>query len=198
MALSAGARLGSYEITGTLGAGGMGEVYRALDTRLDRIMAIKTLPSHLAHDSEFRRRFEREARTLSSISHPNICTLYDIGEHAGVSFLVMEYLEGETLATRLRQGPLPIRELLAIGVETANALGQAHHKGVVHRDLKPANIMLTRNGAKLLDFGLARDISTAVAVAATPSEPTQLGAITMRGTIVGTFQYMSPEQLHGR
>jgi eukaryotic-like serine/threonine-protein kinase len=198
MALSAGARLGSYEITGTLGAGGMGEVYRALDTRLDRIVAIKTLPSHLAHDSEFRRRFEREARTLSSISHPNICTLYDIGEHAGVSFLVMEYLEGETLATRLRQGPLPIRELLAIGVETANALGQAHHKGVVHRDLKPANIMLTRNGAKLLDFGLARDISTAVAVAATPSEPTQLGAITMRGTIVGTFQYMSPEQLHGR
>jgi serine/threonine protein kinase/Tol biopolymer transport system component len=198
MALSSGARLGAYEITGTLGAGGMGEVYRALDTRLDRIVAIKTLPSHLAHDSEFRKRFEREARTLSSISHPNICTLYDIGEHAGVSFLVMEYLEGETLAARLYQGPLPMRELLAIAVETANALGQAHQRAVVHRDLKPANIMLTRNGAKLLDFGLARDISTAVAVAGAPSESTQLGAITIRGTIIGTFQYMSPEQLHGR
>ncbi len=202
MALSAGIRLGPYEIRSVLGTGGMGEVYRARDTRLDRTVAIKVLPTRLAHNREFRERFDREARTLSAISHPNICTLFDIGEIEGVSFLVMEYLEGQTLAARLARGPLPMRELLDVALDSADALAKAHQCGIIHRDLKPANIMLTRDGAKLLDFGLARDISTVVDVAAAASSAGETcahaGPITSQGTIIGTFQYMSPEQLHGR
>ncbi len=196
MALSTGTRLGPYEILAPIGAGGMGEVYRARDTRLDRPVAIKVLPSHLAEHAALRRRFEREARTISSLSHPNICTLHDIGHEDGVHYLVMEYLEGETLATRLEKGPLPLDELLRIAIEVTGGLGKAHRHGVIHRDLKPGNIMLTKTGAKLLDFGLAKSAAPAAAAlsqAATASQP-----ITAEGTIVGTFQYMAPEQLEGQ
>jgi eukaryotic-like serine/threonine-protein kinase len=198
MRLSVGSRLGPYEILSLLGAGGMGEVYRARDVRLGREVAIKTLPSDLAHNREFRVRFEREARTLSALSHPNICTMYDIGEVGDVSFLVMEYLEGETLAARVVRKPLPLPELLEIGSDIADALSKAHQRGVMHCDLKPANVMLTRHGAKLLDFGIARDISTVVALAATAETRTRSGPLPSQGMIIGTFQYMSPEQLQGR
>ena len=200
MGLSTGVRLGPYEILSLLGAGGMGEVYRARDIRLGRQVAIKTLPSHLTRDQEFRERFRREARTLSVLSHPNICTLHDSGQIGDVSFLVMEYLEGETLATRLARGPLPLPELLEIGCDAADALSKAHQCGIVHRDLKPANIMLTREGAKLLDFGLARDISTVVALAVSRAGETSAhaGPLSSEGRIIGTFQYMAPEQLQGR
>ena len=198
MRLSVGIRLGPYEILSLLGAGGMGEVYRARDVRLGREVAIKTLPSDLAHNREFRERFEREARTLSALSHPNICTMYDIGEVGDVSFLVMEYLEGETLAARVVRKPLPLPELLEIGSDIADALSKAHQRGVIHCDLKPANVMLTRDGAKLLDFGIARDISTVVAVAAAVETRTCSGPVSSHGRIIGTFQYMSPEQLQGR
>src|ERR1700756_2247756 len=144
MDLSAGTRLGAYEIVAALGAGGMGEVYRARDTRLDRSVAIKILPSHLSCNPELKNRFEREARTLSSVAHPHICHLYDVGSQSGVEFLVMELLEGETLAERLKKGPLPLPEVLQIGIEIADALTKAHRVGLVHRDLKPANIMLTK------------------------------------------------------
>ena len=156
LALTTGTKLGPYEITGAIGAGGMGEVYRARDTRLGRDVAIKILPQHLADTPEARQRFEREAKAVSSLNHPHICTLHDVGNHGGTDFLVMEYLEGESLAKRLERGPLPTAELLRIAIEIADALEKAHRQGVVHRDLKPGNIMLTKAGAKLLDFGLAK------------------------------------------
>ncbi len=156
MAILPGKRLGPYEILSSIGAGGMGEVYRAKDTRLDRIVAIKVLPDHLADRAERRERFEREAKTISSLNHPHICTLYDIGHQDGTDFLVMEYLEGETLAQRLVKGPLPLDQVLQYAIEIADALDKAHRKGVTHRDLKPGNIMLTKSGTKLLDFGLAK------------------------------------------
>src|SRR6266853_5024980 len=156
MALSSGTKLGPYEIVSALGAGGMGEVYRARDLRLDRTVAIKVLSSHHSSDSALRQRFEREARTISKFSHPNICTLHDIGNHDGVDYLVMEYIEGETLEQRLSKGPLPPAQALTYRIQIADALDKAHRHGIVHRDLKPGNIMLTKDGAKLLDFGLAR------------------------------------------
>jgi Tol biopolymer transport system component len=196
MSLAPGTRLGPYEILGPLGAGGMGEVYRARDSRLDRTVAVKILPDHLAADPAFRARFEREAKTVSALNHPHICTLHDIGEHQGVHYLVMEHLEGETLASRLNRGPLPVEEALPIAAQIASALALAHRHGVIHRDLKPGNIALTRDAAKLLDFGLAKQgpqaappISSAVMTEASP--------LTAQGTIVGTWQYMSPEQLEG-
>ena len=159
MTLSPGTTLGAYEIQSPLGAGGMGEVYRARDTRLDRTVAIKILPVHLAEKPDARERFEREARAISALNHPHICHLYDVGSQDGVRYLVMEYLEGETLANRLLRGPLPQDQFLKYGIEICDALEKAHHTGVVHRDLKPGNIMLTKSGAKLLDFGLARAVA---------------------------------------
>jgi serine/threonine protein kinase len=156
MRLAPGTRLGPYEIVGPLGAGGMGEVYRAKDTRLNRTVAIKVLPPALAGDAQFRSRFKREAAAIGSLNHPHICVLHDIGDHDGVGYLVMEHVEGETLADRLRRGPLPFDQALAFGIEMADALARAHQHGIVHRDLKPGNVMLTRSGTKLLDFGLAR------------------------------------------
>ena len=200
MALQQGTRLGAYEVISPLGAGGMGEVYRARDTRLDRTVAIKVLPSDLSDDPTRRQRFEREARAVASLSHPHICGLYDIGREGQMDYLVLEYLEGETLAKRLERGPLPAQELLRVGIEIADALDKAHRQGLVHRDLKPGNIMLTKAGAKLLDFGLAKaveaqpaaDLLTAMATASA-SKP-----LTVRGTIMGTYHYMSPEQVEGR
>jgi serine/threonine protein kinase len=154
--LQPGTRLGPYEILSPLGAGGMGEVYRAKDTRLDRTVAIKVLASHLSQDSEVKQRFEREARAISSLSHPHICALYDVGSEDGLEYLVMELLEGETLAERLTKGTLPLAHVLRFGMEIAEALGAAHGQGIVHRDLKPGNVMLTKSGVKLLDFGLAK------------------------------------------
>src|SRR3984957_1021273 len=202
MALSSGNKLGPYEIHSPLGAGGMGEVYRACDTRLDRTVAIKILPDHLSDNTEAKQRFEREARAISSLNHPNICTLYDVGHQDGVDYLVMEFLEGETLAERIRKGPTPIEQILKIGMEVCDGLEKAHRMGVVHRDLKPANIMLTKAGAKLMDFGLAK-ATPAVAPAdsslnATLNTPAASQPLTQRGTVVGTFQYMSPEQLDGK
>jgi serine/threonine protein kinase len=197
MTLAVGTRLGPYEIVTPLGAGGMGEVYRAQDTRLNRFVAIKVLPSHLSTNSEVRARFEREARAVSSLNHPHICTLHDVGRENGIDFLVMEYVEGETLATRLEAGPIPLDELLRMAVEIADALDKAHRQGLVHRDLKPGNIMMAKSGAKLLDFGLARTTgSHSVDTDATQS-PTVSQPLTAEGTIVGTFQYMAPEQLEG-
>jgi serine/threonine protein kinase len=197
MTLEAGSKLGPYEIVEPLGAGGMGEVYRARDTRLDREVAIKVIPEHLSQNPELRQRLEREARVVSSLQHPNICTLHDIGSENGIDFLVMEFLDGETLAARLEKGPLPIHELFPIAGSIADALDKAHRQGLVHRDLKPGNIMLTRTGAKLLDFGLAKGS----AASSDPSAPTQsptMSPLTTEGTLVGTFQYMSPEQLEGQ
>ena len=156
MTLSAGAKLGPYEILEPIGAGGMGEVYKATDTRLERTVAIKVLPSHVSDHPQVRERFEREARTISQLNHPHICTLHDVGRENGVDFLVMEHIEGETVAERLQKGPLPVEEALKHAIEIADALDKAHRQGVVHRDLKPGNIMLTKSGAKLLDFGLAK------------------------------------------
>src|SRR5216683_4691423 len=156
MALASGTRLGPYEITSPLGVGGMGEVYRGRDTRLDRTIAIKVLLAHLADDSDRQQRFDREARAVSSLTHPHICALYDIGRQDGIDFLVMEYLEGETLDQRIMRGPLPLDQVFRYGIEIPDALAQAHRQGLIHRDLKPANIMVTRTGAKLLDFGLAK------------------------------------------
>src|SRR6266480_3768628 len=156
MALTNGTKLGPYEIVAPLGSGGMGEVYRARDTRLGRIVAVKILPSHLSDNSTLRQRFEQEAKAISSLNHPHICILHDVGHQDGTDFLVMEYLEGETLAKLLEKGPLPLAQVLKYGVEIADALDKAHRTGIVHRDLKPGNIMLTKSGAKLLDFGLAK------------------------------------------
>jgi Tol biopolymer transport system component/predicted Ser/Thr protein kinase len=195
MALSPGTKLGPYEIQSPLGAGGMGEVYRARDTRLDRTVAIKVLPSHLSSNAAARQRFDREARAISSLSHQNICQLYDVGSQDGTDFLVMEYLEGETLADRLAKGPLPLPQLLKCGMEICEGLEKAHRSGVVHRDLKPGNIMLTKSGAKLMDFGLAKPTAASAATAATLDAKQPL---TAEGSIVGTFHYMSPEQVEGR
>src|SRR5271169_4561569 len=156
MPLANGIKLGPYEIVAPLGAGGMGEVYRARDTRLERTVAIKILPTDLSDDATRRQRFEREAKVISSLNHPHICTLYDVGQQDGVDFIVMEYLEGESLAERLEKGPLPVAQVLQYGTQIASALDKAHRSGVTHRDLKPGNIMLTKSGAKLLDFGLAK------------------------------------------
>src|SRR5713226_4462369 len=156
MQLSPGVRLGPYEILDAIGAGGMGEVYRAKDTRLDRTVAIKILPAHLSSDPVRKQRFEREAKTISSLNHPHICVLHDVGHQDGIDYLVMECVEGETLAKRLERGPLPLDQVLKLGSQIAEALDKAHRSSVVHRDLKPGNIMLTPTGAKLLDFGLAK------------------------------------------
>src|SRR5712671_4963812 len=197
MPLSPGVRLGPYEILDAIGAGGMGEVYRAKDTRLDRTVAIKILPAHLSNDPTVKQRFEREAKIISSLNHPNICVLYDVGSQDGVDYLVMECVEGETLAKRLEKGALPLEQVLKYGMQIADALDKAHRNGVVHRDLKPGNIMLTPTGAKLLDFGLAKPVvplaSGATVTAAALSSP-----VTEQGTIIGTFQYMSPEQVEGK
>jgi Tol biopolymer transport system component/predicted Ser/Thr protein kinase len=199
MPILPGRRLGPYEILSAIGAGGMGEVYKARDTRLDRIVAIKVLPGHLADRAELRERFEREAKTIASLNHPHICTLYDTGHQDEIDFLVMEYLEGETLAQRLQKGALPIQQVLQYAIEISDALDKAHRKGVTHRDLKPGNIMLTKSGTKLLDFGLAK-LKQEVAPANVPlSElPTANDPLTAQGTIVGTLQYMAPEQLEGK
>jgi serine/threonine-protein kinase len=197
--MNPGTMLGPYEVLSLLGAGGMGEVYKARDTRLDRIVAIKILPAHLAGKPELRERFEREARTIAGLNHPHICTLYDIGRQDGIDFLVMEYLEGETLATRLLKGPLPLDQVLRYAIEVSDALDKAHRKGVTHRDVKPGNIMLTKNGSKLLDFGLAK-LKQEAAPAAVPLSqlPTLSKNPTVEGTILGTLQYMAPEQLEGK
>ena len=202
MTLAAGTRLGPYEIVSAIGAGGMGEVYKARDTRLDRDVAVKVLPEHLAASEEIRQRFEREAKTISQFSHPHICALFDVGREGEIEFLVMEFLEGESLADRLGKGPLPTEQILRYGIEIADALDKAHRQGIVHRDLKPGNIMITKSGVKLLDFGLAKPLATAGArpvsgasVMATEAQVSQ--PLTERGTILGTFQYMAPEQLEG-
>ena len=152
--MESGTKLGPYEIHEQIGAGGMGEVYRATDTRLDRIVAIKVLPEHLASDPQRRERFEREAKAVSSLNHPHICTLHDVGEQDGTHYLVMELVEGDTLAARLEKGRLPLDQALEYAIQIADALDKAHRQGIVHRDLKPGNIMLTKSGVKLLDFGL--------------------------------------------
>src|SRR5215469_8232401 len=197
MPLVSGTKLGPYEILGPLGAGGMGEVYRAKDTRLERIVAIKILPKEMSRDLARKQRFEREAKTISSLNHPNICTLHDIGSQDGVDFLVMECVEGETLAKRLEKGALPLEQVLKYGAQIADALDKAHRAGIVHRDLKPGNIMVTTTGAKLLDFGLAKSaaplVSGVTLSTAVPTTP-----VTQEGTVVGTFQYMSPEQVEGK
>ncbi len=212
MGLSTGTKLGPYEIVGALGAGGMGEVYRARDTRLERTVAVKVLAAHLSSSSDLRQRFDREARAISSLQHPNICTLYDVGHQDGVDFLVMEYLEGESLADRLARGPVPIEQAVKIGIALADALDKAHRQGIVHRDLKPGNVMLTKAGVKLMDFGLAKPVaalSVATSTGASPVTPTTPTSptiaalaspstpITNRGVVVGTFQYIAPEVLHG-
>src|SRR5690349_6009500 len=203
MPLVSGTKLGPYEITGAIGAGGMGEVYRARDTRLGRDVAIKILPQHLTAKSNVKQRFEREARAISSLQHPNICTLYDVGHQNDTDFLVMEFLEGETLADRMVKGPLAPEQVLKIGIEICEGLEKAHRTGVVHRDLKPGNIMLTKTGTKLLDFGLAKPLEVApvTSMTALPTSSKAMEAakpVTAEGTIVGTFQYMSPEQLEGK
>src|SRR4051812_29821192 len=191
-------RLGPYEILAPIGAGGMGEVYKARDTRLDRIVAIKVLPGALATEPELRERFDREARAISQLAHANICTLFDVGDHDGTAFLVMELLDGESLESRIAQGPLPLDQALRIAVEVASALDAAHRAGIIHRDLKPGNVMLTKAGAKLLDFGLAKTSAPVVAVSGLSMMPTTPAAgITAAGTILGTFQYMAPEQIEG-
>jgi serine/threonine protein kinase/Tol biopolymer transport system component len=199
MTLGAGAKLGPYEIQSPVGAGGMGEVYRARDTRLDRTVAIKILPAHLSSNPEAKQRFEREARAISSLNHPNICTLYDVGHQDGIDYLVMEFLEGETLADRLMRGPLPSDQVLKYGVEICEGLEKAHRGGVTHRDLKPGNIMLTKTGAKLMDFGLAKACShSGVASSLTLTSPVASRPLTQEGMVIGTFQYMSPEQIEGK
>src|SRR6201982_1336848 len=200
MAISPGVRLGPYEILDALGAGGMGEVYRARDTRLGRDVAVKILPAEFSADPVRKQRFEREAKTISSLNHPHICVLHMLGSQDGISYLVMECVEGETLAKRLEKGPLPLEQVLKYGMQIADALDKAHRSGVVHRDLKPGNIMLTATGAKLLDFGLAKPTASAAltSVATLTAAETQSSPMTEQGAIVGTFQYMSPEQGEGK
>ena len=201
MTLPAGSRLGPYEILSAVGVGGMGEVYKARDTRLERTVAVKVLPSRLSENPDFRQRFEREAKTISQLSHPHICTLHDVGNQDGVEYLVMEFLEGETLAERLARGPLPLEQVMRYGIEIADALDKAHRQGIVHRDLKPGNVMITKSGVKLVDFGLAKlalpapgSVVSSLSVVPTQAEM----GITTQGTILGTYQYMAPEQLEGR
>ncbi len=209
MALTSATKLGPYEIQSALGAGGMGEVYRALDTRLDRTVAIKVLASHLSSSPELKQRMEREARAISSLNHPHICQLYDIGSQDGTDYLVMEFLEGETLAERLRKGAMPLHEVFKIGIAVAEALAVAHRQSIVHRDLKPGNIMLTQGGAKLMDFGLAKPVglptrgtasgaAPSFTAAATLTGPSPLSPLTTAGSMIGTIQYMSPEQIEGK
>src|SRR5262249_8944293 len=202
-----GVQLGPYQVLGVIGAGGMGEVYKARDTRLNRTVAIKVLPRYLSERADLRQRFEREARAIAGLNHPNICALYDVGREEGIDFLVMECVEGETLSQRLRKKPLPTEQLLRTAVEIATALDQAHRHGVVHRDLKPGNIMLTKTGAKLLDFGLAKRqapvlrtgaTSVEVALRATAGLATQSESLTEEGMILGTLEYMAPEQVEGK
>ena len=191
----------------------MGEVYRAKDTRLDRTVAVKILPEHLAQNTEAKQRFEREARSISSLNHPNICALYDVGKQDDTSYLVMEFVQGETLETRLLKGPVPLKQALEYGIQICDALEKAHRAGIVHRDLKPGNIMLTPAGAKLLDFGLAKPVASMLGKQAaplagehTPSSPTinvtaltaTPQALTQQGSIVGTFQFMAPEVLQAQ
>ena len=198
MALTSGTQLGPYKILAPLGAGGMGEVYRALDTRLDRTVAIKVLPTHLSSDPSLKQRLEREAKAVSKLSHPHICTLHDIGHQDGIDFLVMEYLEGETLEQRILKGPLPPEQTLRYAAQLADALAKAHKLGITHRDLKPANVMLTKSGAKLMDFGLAKESGPAPLAAALTEMTMEQAKLTSAGMIVGTFQYMAPEQLEGK
>jgi eukaryotic-like serine/threonine-protein kinase len=198
VSLSAGNKLGPYEILAPLGAGGMGEVYRARDTRLDRTVAVKILPAHLSSDPIQKQRFEREAKTISSLNHPHICVLHDVGHQDGIDYLVMECVEGETLAKRLEKGPLPLDQVLKFGAQIADGLDKAHRSGIVHRDLKPGNIMLTSTGAKLLDFGLAKPAAPLTTGATLTTAALQTTPVTQEGTIVGTFQYMSPEQIEGK
>jgi eukaryotic-like serine/threonine-protein kinase len=197
MALAPATRLGPYEILQPIGAGGMGEVYRARDTRLERIVAVKILPPHLSSDPVHKQRFEREAKTISSLNHPHICTLYDVGSQDGVDFLVMECVEGEPLSKRLEKGPLSLEQVLKFGAQIADALDKAHRAGIVHRDLKPGNIMLTSTGGKLLDFGLAKPAAPASGMTLTAAA-THTTPVTQEGMLVGTFQYMSPEQIEGK
>ncbi|MGK2858868.1 MAG: protein kinase domain-containing protein, partial [Thermoanaerobaculia bacterium] len=230
MTLAPGSRLGPYEIVAPLGAGGMGEVFRGRDTRLGRDVAIKILPEGFAQNEQFRARFEREAKTISSLNHPNICTLFDVGHEViptsearrdllsadsspasrdrndgpsltsemTIHFLVMELIEGESLADRLQKGPLPLDQVLRYGSQVADALERAHKQGIVHRDLKPGNVMITKTGAKLLDFGLARPAAESAVVHGMTEMPTQAKPLTQEGTLLGTFQYMAPEQLEGQ
>ena len=195
----AGRRFGPYQLLSLVGAGGMGDVYKARDTRLNRIVAIKVLPAHVANDPETRERFEREARAVAALNHPHICTVHDVGRDGDVDYLVMEFLEGQTLAARLGKGPLPIAQALQYAIQIAAALDAAHRAGIVHRDLKPANVMLTTAGAKLLDFGLAKSI-VSVAPGGAAWAPTLLAPpeLTTPGTILGTVDYMAPEQVEGR
>src|SRR5215467_2078035 len=178
MPVTSGTKLGPYEIQSPLGAGGMGEVYRARDVRLGRNVAVKVLPEHLCSDPNLKSRFEREARAVSALSHPHICHLYDVGSQDGIDFLVMEYLEGETLDRRLLKGALPLKQSLEWGMQICEAMEKAHRAGIVHRDLKPGSIMLTASGAKLLDFGLAKPVTEMAAGVSqggssmTPSTPT--------------------------
>src|SRR2546425_2142435 len=199
MTLTAGSRLGPYEILSPLGAGGMGEVYKARDTRLERTVAVKVLPQHLSENADVRQRFEREAKTIARLNHPHICALYDVGNQDGVEFLVMEYLEGETLSARLTRGPLPIDESLRHATALAQAIARAHQERIVHRDIKPSNVMLTESGAKLLDFGLAklRGPEASPLLGTLSDSPTD-DAISHAGTIVGTYAYIAPEQRQGR
>ncbi len=197
MEIKPGTRLGPYEVTGKIGAGGMGEVYSAQDTRLERTVAIKILPPHLSGNAEFRERFEREARAISQLSHAHICALYDIGNENGMEYLVMEYIEGETLADRLNKGPMPLDEVITSATEIAEALDSAHGLGILHRDLKPGNVILSRSGAKLLDFGLAKYTSLESGSVDFTATPTMASPLTAEGTIMGTFQYMAPELLEG-
>ena len=196
--LTPGTRLGPYEIVAPLGAGGMGEVYRARDTRLERTVAVKILPAHLSGDITLRQRFEREAKIIASLNHPHICVLHDVGRQDGLDYLVMECVEGETLARRLERGPLSVEQVLKYGAQVADALDKAHCSGITHRDLKTGNIMLTATGAKLLDFGLAKPAAPAISGATLTAAATPTNPLTAEGTIVGTFQYMSPEQLEGK
>ena len=211
MSLAAGSKLGPYEILSPLGAGGMGEVFRARDTRLGRDVAIKIFPERFSGRPELRERFEREARTISALNHARICTIYDVGHQDDVQYLVMEFLEGQTLAERIAKGPLPLRDILRIGMEICEALDAAHRAWIIHRDLKPANVMLTTGGAKLMDFGLAKASASASGNAATATTnaplfsasetidgPSPFSPLTSAGQVVGTIQYMSPEQLEGK
>ena len=200
MPLESGARLGHYEVISPIGAGGMGEVYKARDPRLNRTVAIKVLPAHITERAELRERFEREARAIAAFNHPHICVVHDVGRHDEIDFLVMEYLEGETLADRIARGPVPFDQLLTYGMQIADALDKAHRHGVTHRDLKPGNIMITKAGVKLLDFGLAKVKEPAASFGSASIVPTLATAqpLTVQGTILGTLQYMAPEQLEGK
>src|SRR4051812_42445664 len=198
MAQQPGTKLGPYEILSPLGAGGMGEVYKASDTRLNRTVAVKVLPPHFSNNLEMKQRFDREAQVIAGLNHPHICTLYDVGRQGDTDFLVMEYLEGETMAQRLERGALPLDEALKVAIEVADALEKAHGLGITHRDLKPGNIMLTASGAKLLDFGLAKLKQTAQMPDAAKTSASLNLSGTAPGIILGTLQYMAPEQLEGR